>query len=318
MVCRFCGFANVEGRKYCRGCAQALAGLPSGSAIAAKAPPGAATPALPAAKLPGPVSPDGSLANGPAPGVALRVAALSSPAPRPALNKMALVSLTLSIFAFIVPVGVAAIVLGYVSRGQIARSVGRQRGMGIASAALVTGYLQVALIVLLALGMIGASREFHTNLDTQPRFRAALLEWLTHGNPGKVTPERTARHQASTLAALRMIREKQKNYLAAHLGEGYTCQFDQLGLDVAERDWRSLLMNSDYDIKILRCPLINGPNYVVLAIPRSSGNPADAPTYCLDQVNGIERYDTGQARDSIPKAVTRVTEPCPLTGAHVD
>ena len=288
MVCPHCGHQNEDGRKYCRGCAKPLAVAP----LAAEPP-----------RVPARIMPAVSHAT----------------PPEPTLNKMALASLILSIFTFIVPLGVAAIVLGHISRAQIARSGGRQKGTGMAFAGLIIGYLQLALVSLVVVGMMSVWREFRGNLDRESYLRDAILDRLAHGDPSKAKPERTARHQQSALAALRIIRDKQKDYLAAHTGEGYACQLYELGLDsLDDTEWKSLLVDSDYDIKILRCSLINGPNYVVLAIPRSDGNLADAITYCLDQANGIGSYDTDQARDAIPTVVTRVTEPCPQTGTHID
>ncbi len=302
MVCPHCAYQNDDGRKYCRGCAKLLAAAP----LAADPPRVAASTT--------PVAEPSRIA---APPIAAAVSQTTPP--EPTLNKMALASLILSIFSFILPLGIAAIVLGHISRVQIARSGGRQKGTGTALAGLIIGYLQLALVALLALGVMGVWNEFRGELDRKPYVRDAILDRLAHDDPSKVTPERTARHQQSALTALRIIRANETSYLAAHLAEGYACQLYQLGLDSTDHgEWRSLLVDADYDIKILRCSLINGPNYVVLAIPRSDGNPADAPIYCLDQANGIESYDTDQARDAIPTVVTRVTEPCPLTGTHTD
>jgi Domain of unknown function (DUF4190) len=293
MVCAHCGHQNDDGRKYCRGCAKPL--VPKTAQTSADSLP-SATPKLI-------VMPE------PTPTTTLE----------PKLNKMALASLLLSIFAFIVPLGLAAIVLGHISRVQTARSKGRQKGMATALAGLVIGYLQLTLVALVVVGMMSVWREFRGNLDRQPYLKDAILDRLAHGDPTKVTPERTARHHQNALAALRVIRIAEASYLAAHPTRGYACELYQAGLDsIDDTEWKSLVVNSDYDIKILRCSLINGPNYVVLAIPRSDGNPADAPVYCLDPANGIESYNTEQARDAIPTVVTRVTEPCPLTGTHVD
>jgi hypothetical protein len=281
MVCPRCGHLNSDGRKYCRGCAKSLAAEP--------------------ARIPPPEAP--------------RPAYLH----RPALSKMALASLLLSIFTIIVPLGIAAVVLGHISRVQIARSGGREKGLGVALAGLAIGYLQLALVVLVALGLLGVWPEFRPEVDRKPYNRAAILDRIAHGDPNKVTPDNTARHQQKALAALRIIHAEQANYLAAHPGDGYACQLSLLGVDSrAESELGSLLAVSDYDVKILRCSQVDGPNYVVLAIPRTEGNPGDAPIYCLDQANGIERYDADQARDAVPAVVTRVTQPCPQTGTHVD
>src|SRR5258708_39867624 len=60
------------------------------------------------------------------------------------------------------------------------------------------------------------------------------------------------------------------------------------------------------------------PFYMVLSVPRSDGNGPEAPVFCLDQVNGIERYLSAQAGDAIAAIATSRSDQCPLTGTHVD
>ena len=47
-------------------------------------------------------------------------------------------------------------------------------------------------------------------------------------------------------------------------------------------------------------------------------NGPEAPVFCLDQVNGIERYSSAQAGDAIAAIATSGSDQCPLTGTHVD
>ena len=78
------------------------------------------------------------------------------------------------------------------------------------------------------------------------------------------------------------------------------------------------MRESDYDTKFIRCGRISAPIYLVLSVPRSAGNPADAPVFCLDQANGIEKYTPEQSRDAVATLMTAVADPCPLTGVHVE
>jgi len=59
---------------------------------------------------------------------------------------MAAASLILGFFSLIPPFGIAAVVFGHVSRSQIAKSGGREKGTGIAFAGLVLGYIQLAVL----------------------------------------------------------------------------------------------------------------------------------------------------------------------------
>jgi len=93
----------------------------------------------------------------------------------------------------------------------------------------------------------------------------------------------------------------------------------QTGLD-------TLLVQSHYNMTFNGCGRIPGtvpgtsspPFYMVLSVPRSDGNGPEAPVFCLDQVNGVERYSSAQAGDAIAAIATSRSDQCPLTGTHVD
>jgi hypothetical protein len=82
-----------------------------------------------------------------------------SPRMRPVLlpmsrrtNGLAVASLIASVFVWFGPAGaLAAIVLGHVALGRIARSGGTQRGRGLALIGLTLGYLEILAMVLWAL-----------------------------------------------------------------------------------------------------------------------------------------------------------------------
>ena len=72
-----------------------------------------------------------------------------------------------------------------------------------------------------------------------------------------------------------------------------------------DTELNTLLRKSDYDTKILRCGAVPGltpgtvmspPTYVMISAPRSQGNGADAPSFCLDDKNGIEQYGAAEWR----------------------
>jgi len=108
--CPHCAYENPEGRRFCLGCAKPLT-------------------AQPAAPISAPLQ-----------------SSSSSRPSEPKLNKMAAASLILGFFSLIPPFGIAAVVFGHVSRSQIAKSGGREKGTGIAFAGLVLGYIQLAVL----------------------------------------------------------------------------------------------------------------------------------------------------------------------------
>jgi hypothetical protein len=118
---------------------------------------------------------------------------------------------------------------------------------------------------------------------------------------------------------LHLIGAQEVSYLAAHPDRGYACQLYLVGFDpVGNSELSTLMRESDYDTKFIRCGRISAPIYLVLSVPRSAGNPADAPVFCLDQANGIEKYTPEQSRDAVATLMTAVADPCPLTGVHVE
>jgi len=65
-------------------------------------------------------------------------------------SRMALAAVALSIFAFIPPLGIAAVVLGHISIRRIAASRGALNGKATARAALIIAYLQIILVTVVA------------------------------------------------------------------------------------------------------------------------------------------------------------------------
>jgi Domain of unknown function (DUF4190) len=299
VICPNCAHDNPEGRKYCRACAKPLAPeIVQAPSAVVSAPP---VTTLPARRAP----------------------------TNPKLNKMAVASLICGFLGLMIPFGIAAVVFGHVSRGQIAKSGGREKGTGIAFAGLILGYGQLAFFALILVVALTGMEDLRRHFDAaDPNTRAALLERLAHGDPNSVTPAKSARHQEAAIEALHFIRAKETEYIAGHPQEGYACEMYKVGFDPGgDTELNTLFRESDYDTKFFGCGSVPGvtlgtllvpPMYLIISVPRSAGNPADAPAFCLDSVNGIERYNNEQWRDAIGAIATAHFGPCPLTGAHVD
>lgn len=67
---------------------------------------------------------------------------------------LAITSLVLGIFFFILPAAILGIILGHIARSQIRDSAGRIKGAGMALAGLVLGYVGVSIIPLLIIAAI--------------------------------------------------------------------------------------------------------------------------------------------------------------------
>jgi hypothetical protein len=239
---------------------------------------------------------------------------------KPQLSKMALASLVLSFFSLFPPFGIAAVALGHVSRKKIAGSGGRLSGTGVAFAALIVGYLQLTLVAILLIGALGFLNRMNQELSKNPDTRAALIARLKFGDPHKLHPEDSAKHQQLAEDALRLVRTRQREYLAAHPDEGYACRFDQLGDPAAgETELGNLIRNSHYQTQIYQCRMPNELRYVVLSVPRSDSNVTDAPLYCLDSRETIYKYRNDQARDVVASvAGGRDPQLCSSDGERIE
>ena len=94
----------------------------------------------------------------------------------PSTNGLAIASLVLGIVGW-VPCGIGsivAVILGFVARGQIRSSQGRQGGDGLAQAGIILGFVGIALVV--AFWILGAVVELlrHRILTSTPALRLTL------------------------------------------------------------------------------------------------------------------------------------------------
>src|SRR5262249_15361505 len=139
------------------------------------------------------------------------------------LNWMAIASAALSLFAFFVPFGIASVVMGHISRKQIAQSGGRQKGKGIALAGLCISYFQFVIVALVCVVVAAAWRKENQSANQDSYARAAevakLLEWV----------ETSATSNRQNVAdTLRLIHTRQTEYLAANPLAGYACTINVL------------------------------------------------------------------------------------------
>jgi uncharacterized membrane protein YbhN (UPF0104 family) len=139
MICPNCACDNPEGRKYCCACAKPL--------VAGTAP--ATTRVVAAPNL------------------------ISAPVgAKPTLNKLAVASLVCGFLALMIPFGLAAVVFGHLSRGQIAKSGGRENGSAIAFAGLLLGYGQLAILGVILLAFLEFVQDIPVTLTTRIRTHA--------------------------------------------------------------------------------------------------------------------------------------------------
>jgi hypothetical protein len=136
MSCTRCGALITPGSKFCPACGKAVAP----QAVAAMPAPAAA----PAAGMPG-------FWPAPAPELLAGPPADPNPTLPRSTNGLAVASLVLGIVWLYWIGSILALIFGYIAKGQIADSQGRQTGRGMAIAGIVLGYVGIGF---LALGII--------------------------------------------------------------------------------------------------------------------------------------------------------------------
>jgi hypothetical protein len=291
MPCPHCSHDNAAGRKYCRACAKplALGVVPAKPAL----------PQRPAAIAPVALPP--------------RVSALAH---RSVLNPMAVASLALSFLAFLLPLGIASVVLGHLSRAQIAQSDGRQTGAGLACVGLIISYLQFVVVGLLGLGLGAVWHRMNQELDHNEFARAAMVEQIKHG--GRPSAADVAKHRQDAVDAMRLVHASESDYLAGHPDEGYACDFYRMGWDGSSPNELSVhMLNSRYDIKIYQCGRFDQARYAAVAIPRSDSNPPNSPVYCVDQT-GVVRSSSGDSVNQLNRILLLEHKACPEFGQAVE
>lgn len=299
MLCPDCGRENADGRKFCRACAKPLASEVLSEAISAKPAPSTVPVVmspLPTARVP------------------------TSAASAPVVNRMAIASFALSVLTFIVPVGIAAVVMGHVSRRQIANSQGRQTGTGWAFAGLIIGYLQLAVVALLMAAAVGFWRDLNRHLDHDPYVRAALVERIMNGDPDHPSAAVMAKNGKNLVDALRLIPARQEAYQARNSGT-YACQLIYLENLGTDDELIVLVRNSHYGVQ-LRCGKLNDEKtavvqYSVIAMPNPAANLPDAPSYCADETKTIRRYANTNT-DGLSAILMYQRQSCPEDGEIVE
>ena len=240
-----------------------------------------------------------------------------TPASEPSVSRMAVASLALSFLAFILPLGIASVVMGHMSRSRIAKSGGRERGRGFAFAGLIISYMQFGFVALFCLALVPVWNEMTRDFDRNPDLRAALLARMMNGDPDHPSAAALEQQRKDLMDALHLIRARESSYHDSH-GEGYLCPLYNLTNDDEELNFN--VMHSHTEIQV-NCRDINPTDasahgYVATTVPRDE-NPAKASIYCLDQTEVIRKY--GNDRIADVKARTFMQhEPCPQDGEPVN
>jgi len=225
---------------------------------------------------------------------------------------MARAALGLSIFAFIPPLGIAAIVLGHMAEARMASTAGDIDGKTIngtttARAALWIAYLQLALLVVTAGFILGLFHEtaqgFRQDALVQRVFRAS-----DQMKPLDPESAREAEGSAQTLIYQFVAIEDE---IRRHRENGsYACQINELtdtgvegATDAEKRAFAVRVLQSPYLFQLSDCnPNTNGSEsaaYVLTAVPRPPRMPDDSAVFCTDQTGVVRTVRGGISLDCL-------------------
>jgi hypothetical protein len=229
---------------------------------------------------------------------------------------MAWAALGLSIFAFLPPLAIAALVLGHIAQHRIAstsRHSGKQfsqdksanNDQPIARAALWIAYLQLALVAVVLL--------FGWNFfrDTQEQFQRDPLvqRFFRESDKTKPLDPESARDAESAAQAIVFQLVAINEQIRRHSEDGaYACSIYQLsetGLDdttlAEKRAFFNRIQQSPYLYGISACnPTADGQTtaaYILTAVPVSHRMPDNSALFCTDQTGVVLTQRGGTSLD---------------------
>lgn len=217
----------------------------------------------------------------------------SSTLETPAANGAGLgrAALWLSIFSFILPLGIAAIVLGHIAESRPAKASDKTNGKSHARAALWIAYIQLAIFSLAGVVLWGLFR------DTAQGFRRdAIVQraFRSHAESRTLDPESARQTEAATELIVAQLMAIEDRYHRDSEGGVYMCQVEgllQLGVegmtDAEKQAFAARVLEAPYLFEISRCnPVIDGatrPAYVLTAVPRLPRMPEGSKIFCSDE-----------------------------------
>lgn len=220
---------------------------------------------------------------------------------------MARLALGLSIFAFLVPLGIAAIVLGHTVARRDESGTDATPGNGMARAALWIAYLQLALVsiaAVIAWGMFHEVAEgFQRDALVQRVFRSSDQLQMLDAESAREA-EATAQRLVSQLIAIEDQAHRRRE------DGSYVCQLNQLldtGLegstDAEKVAFAERVAESPYLYAIHHCNPIDGGSptggYVLTAVPRTPRMPEGSAIFCTDQTGVIRSTRGGISLDCL-------------------
>ncbi len=235
----------------------------------------------------------------------------SNPAPpakmKNSAHDMARLALWLSVGTFLLPLGIAAIVLGHMSERRLAESDETGNGRAMARAALWIAYLQMVFVTISGLFFWSIFHEtaegFRGDAMVQRVFRAS--DQMKPLDPDSAREAGAA--AVNTMYQLMAIEEQVRK----HREDGsYSCQLSELiqigaegATDAEKRAFGLRIVQSPYIFELRSCnPNTTGiPSaaYHLTAVPRPPRMPENSALFCSDETGVIRVVRGGISLDCL-------------------
>jgi hypothetical protein len=231
--------------------------------------------------------------------------AQNSPPSSATNHALARAALVLSIFAFLPPLGLAAIVMGHIAEKRSLASL--LNGRSMARAALWIAYIQLVLVLSMSFILWTAFRRmalsFQRDAIVQRFFRSSDREQPLD-TAAAADAEQTARAILTELIAIQdQYRRDSKSGL-------YACRINELvesgveGATEAEKlAFYQRVSDSPYMFEISWCNPADGYSsdaaYFLSAVPLHPRMPEGSAIYCADQTGTLRQVRTGLSLDCL-------------------
>jgi len=219
------------------------------------------------------------------------------------ISRLAAAALWVSVFSFVLPFGIGALVMAYMAQREIRDSRGRVGGADWALAALIIAYTQIGLVCLAIVFGWSAFHDFANGFR-----RDAVLQQMfrSQDQMRPLSQEEAAQESTTALELTYQVIAIQDAYYRA--SGSYRCNIQAVignGLesttDAEKRVTMQRFQRSPYIYEISGCPLDSTVEttyeYRLVAVPLPPRMPDNSQVFCADQSGEVRRIQGGTSLD---------------------
>jgi hypothetical protein len=201
---------------------------------------------------------------------------------------LARLALGLSIFAFIPPFGIAAVVLGHIAENRIEASGGSLNGGAKARAALWIAYLQLAVFSIVGVILWNI---VHDTAEGFRRDAAVQRVFREYDDTRPLDPESAHEAELAAQSAMYQLIAIEDQIKKQREDGSYVCQVYGLlengpagATDAEKRAFAMRVQQSPYLFDIVNC---QPEQYTLTAVPRTPRMPEHSAIFCSNETGAI-------------------------------